>query len=230
MWFGYRLYPYVPVTGPHKYMHALVPVVLAPRPAIVTVTRFVFAWMGIGAILDSLYGPDRWVLAFLLMATAEFVGRIMIIDRVAQLADLLGIAGALLLWLLVLRRTSQRRTVVIVAFIGMIVILRLAPFTFIPDPRPFGWVPFLSFMRGSINVAVQAFCEKFFAYGGLIWLLWHRGLRLPIASALTAVLLFATSWAERYVPGRTAEITDAVMALTIGGAFLLLRQAAPRAS
>jgi hypothetical protein len=77
---------------------------------------------------------------------------------------------------------------------------------------------------------VQAFCEKFFAYGGLIWLLWHRGLRLPLAAVITAALLFATSWAERYVPGRTAEITDAVMALAIGGAFGLLRQAAPRAS
>lgn len=230
MWFGYRLYPYVPVTGPHKYVHALVPVILAPRPDILTVARFVFAWMGVGAILQALYGPNRLVLTFLLVATAEFVGRVMIIDRVAQLADLLGIAGALLLWLLVLRRTRHRLTIVTTAFIGMIIILRLAPFTFIPPPHAFGWVPFLSFMRGSIDVAVQAFCEKFFAYGGLIWLLCQRGLRLPVATTLTAALLFATSWAERYVPGRTAEITDAVMALVIGGAFLLLRQASPRAS
>lgn len=230
MWFGYRLYPYIPVTGPHKYVHALVPVIFAPRPSIVTVVRFVFAWMGIGAVLEALYGPNRLVLAFLLVATAEFLGRVMIIDRVAQLADLLGIAGALLLWLLILRHTSHRLAIVIAAFIAMIVILRLEPFTFIPVPRVFGWVPFLSFMHGSIDVAVQSFCEKFFAYGGLIWLLCHRGLRLNLATALTAALLFATSWAERYVPGRTAEVTDAVMALAIGGAFGLLRQASPRAS
>lgn len=230
MWFGYRLYPYVPVTGPHKYVHALVPVILAPRPDILTVARFVFAWMGIGAVLESLYGPDRWVLAFLLLAATEFIGRMMIIDRAAQLADLLGIAGALLLWILVLRRTRQRLAIVTTAFIGMIVILRLAPFAFIPLPRAFGWMPFLSFMRGSIDVAVQAFCEKFFAYGGLIWLLCRSGLRLNLATVLTAALLFATSWAERYLPGRTAEITDAIMALAIGGAFGLLRQASPRAS
>ena len=247
MWFGDRLYPYVPVslcasipmcqypyvpshTGPRKYVRALVPVILAPRPDVLTVAWFGFAWMSIGAILEARYGPDRWVVTFLAVATAEFLGRIVIIDRAAQLADLLGIASALLLWILVLRRNPQHLTIVITVFLGMIVIVRLEPFIFSPVPHPFGWVPRLSFMRGSIDVAVQAFCEKFFAYGGLIWLLCHRGLRLNLATVLTAALLFAASWTTRYVPGRTAEITDAVMALAIGGAFGLLRQASPHAS
>ena len=29
-------------------------------------------------------------------------------------------------------------------------------------------------------------------------------------------MLFATSWAETYLPGRSAEITDSLMALLIG--------------
>jgi hypothetical protein len=52
-------YPYVPVTGPHKYVRTLVPLILAPRPDVPTVAWFGFAWMSIGAILEALYGPDR---------------------------------------------------------------------------------------------------------------------------------------------------------------------------
>jgi len=40
--------------------------------------------------------------------------------------------------------------------------LRLAPFDFAPTGRPLGWVPFHSMMHGSIGVAMQAFCEKFY--------------------------------------------------------------------
>jgi VanZ family protein len=37
-----------------------------------------------------------------------------------------------------------------------------------------------------------------------------------VSTILVAILLFATSWAEIYLPGRSAEITDALMALLIG--------------
>jgi len=34
--------------------------------------------------------------------------------------------------------------------------------------------------------------------------------------------LFATSWAETYLPDRSAEITDALMTLLIAGGFALI--------
>jgi hypothetical protein len=102
----------------------------------------------------------------------------------------------------------------------------LQPFQFLPFPRSFGWIPFRSFMTGSINVDMQAFCQKFYEYGGLIWLLGRCGINLPIGTAMTAALLLATSIAECWLPGRSAEMTDAMMALVIGGAFAMLRRAA----
>lgn len=65
----------------------------------------------------------------------------------------------------------------------------------------------MGFMHGSINVDVQAFCEKFFFYGGLIWLMVASRLRLGVAATLVAALLFVTSWIEIYLPGRSADIT-----------------------
>jgi hypothetical protein len=77
-------------------------------------------------------------------------------------------------------------------------------------------------MQGSISVNIQAFCQKFYEYGGLIWLLNRTGMGLPSGMLLTAALLLITSVAECWLPGRSAEITDAVMALALGVAFAML--------
>ena len=63
---------------------------------------------------------------------------------------------------------------------------------------------------------------KFFLYGSLIWLLTQAGWRLRSAILSTALILFITSEAERFLPGRSAEITDALMALVIGSIFVLI--------
>ena len=71
---------------------------------------------------------------------------------------------------------------------------------------------------------IQAFCQKFYEYGGLIWLLNRGGAPLAVSTLLTATFLFATSFAECWLPGRSAEITDGLMALIVGGIFAVLRE------
>jgi hypothetical protein len=46
--------------------------------------------------------------------------------------------------------------------------------------RHFGWLPFLGFMHGSLEVNIMSFCEKAFLYGSLIWLLGRLGTDLAI--------------------------------------------------
>ena len=222
MWFGYWLYPYVPVGTVHKYLRALAPLVMGPPLAPIELVRFIVAWTGLGAILDAQYGFRRGWILLVLMIVAEFAGRVLIIDATLQPADVLGAGLALAIALLLPREGGARLAIVAFAFAGMIVVARLEPFAFSASPTAFGWVPFASLARGSVGVAIQAFCEKFFQYGGLIWLLRHAGLRAGLGTILTAVLLFVTSLVETHLPGRSAEITDTVMALAIGGVFALL--------
>jgi VanZ family protein len=47
-------------------------------------------------------------------------------------------------------------------------------------------------------------------------LLEKSGLRTGVSTILVAIMLFAAGWAETYLPGRSAELTDALMALLIG--------------
>ena len=78
-------------------------------------------------------------------------------------------------------------------------------------------------MHGSNGIDIQAFCQKVYEYGGLIWLLNRAGVRLLGSTLLTATFLFAMSFAECWLPGRSAEITDGIMALILGGIFAVLR-------
>ncbi len=220
MWASYRLYPYVPAINLHKLANNVQALLAAQSLPLDVFARFAIIWMFIGSILDSLYGFRRWLLLFPLLAGSEFVARLLIISVDLKLADIAGAAAAFALWLL-LCWLPWRFSLLSLALAALIATLRLAPFTFEPAGRRFGWVPFHSIMYGSGGVAIQSFCEKFYLYGGLIWLLCRAGMKLGVATWLTALVLFATSYAETHLPGRSAEITDAVMALMIGGAFAL---------
>jgi len=226
MFFGYRLYPYVPMIDLHKYWHALWPIVRTTGLAPYDLARYTITWLFVAAIVHSLYGFRRFLLLFPVLCGIEFIGRVLILDTELTLPDVTGAMAAYILWAMLLPLVPGRFVLVAVLFSGMIAVDRLQPFLFLPFPRSFGWIPFRSFLSGSINVAMQAFCQKFYEYGGLIWLLGRCGIILPIGTLLTAALLLATSMAERWLPGRTAEITDAAMALVIGGAFAMLSDAA----
>lgn len=225
MFFGYRLYPYVPMIDLHKYWHAVRQMLLAPSLPPGEFARYAITWLFIAVIVHSLYGFRRFLFLFPLICGVEFLGKILIVDQAVKLSDITGAVTAYLLWSLVLRRMPGRFGLVALLFAGMITAERLEPFAFAATPHGFGLIPFAGFMRGSTGVAMQAFCEKFYEYGGLIWLLGRAGLPSVVGTIVTALLLLGTSIAECWLPGRSAEVTDAVMALVIGLAFAFLRSA-----
>jgi hypothetical protein len=97
-----------------------------------------------------------------------------------------------------------------------IVLFRLEPFVFSAAPGPYSWMSFLSFMQGSIDLDVQSFFEKFFLYGRLIWLLSEAGLATRLSTLGVSAALLLASFVQVFVPGRSAEITDAILALGAG--------------
>ncbi len=54
-------------------------------------------------------------------------------------------------------------------------------------------------------------------------MLGKSGLRPGVATIVVATMLFAASWMETYLPGRSAEITDALMALLIGAIIAVIK-------
>ena len=100
----------------------------------------------------------------------------------------------------------------------------LLPVQFLSQPRPFGWTPFLSLLMASRESAVRAFFEKAFMYGTLVWLLVRAGWKIGWAALATAAMVLALRLAQTYLPGRSAEITDAIMVLGLAGDLSLVEK------
>jgi VanZ family protein len=231
LWLGYRLYPYVPAIDLHKYWEALKPVVLYPHPTAYDLFRYTAIWLAIGSLIEALGGPRRGWLLFPLFIAAVLAAKVTIIDKTLSAAEIAGAAIAFAVWLLlaVSVGTRMRVTLIGLLFSAYIIAERLEPFQFAADGRAFGWIPFRSFLYGALELNILSFLEKAFLYGTVIWLLDKSGLRPGRSTILVAIVLFATSLAETHLPGRSAEITDALMALLIGAIIAAIKTPAEAA-
>jgi VanZ family protein len=221
-WAGYKLYPFVPVIDLHKYWNALKPIVLYPTASWSGLFTHAASWIA-AAFLTSRVTEGKYE-AFWFAAFVAFVmiAKILIMDAGLSVEDVAGAAIALV-WLLATKGREKGRLITALPVLALSVLAtRLEPFVFTRSAGNFGWVPFSGFMHGSINVNVLSFLEKFFLYGSLIWLLQRCGLKLMKSTALVAIALLATSILEIYIPARSAEITDAMMAVIIGLSFALV--------
>jgi hypothetical protein len=229
-WLGYRLFPYVPTTDLHKYWDALKPVVLTPSLPPYDFFRYTVMWLTISHIVEAIVGQNRSRILIPIIVAGTFAAKIMIVSKFLTVAEILGAILAFALWLVALRfGTRMRFAAAAVLLAALVVVERLEPFYFSPFENHFGWIPFLSLMDGSLEVNIQSFLEKFFLYGSLIWLLTVSGMRLSGAALLVSATLFVTSMVEVYLPNRSAEITDAVMALLIAAMFGLTGQVSKNA-
>jgi hypothetical protein len=104
---------------------------------------------------------------------------------------------------------------------------RVLPWQWGGAPLAFQWIPFYSFLHGSLQLNLIFFSEKFYLYGAVLLLLVKSGMRLGLAVTLECVILLATSVLQMFLLGRSAEITDALMALLLGLIYWLLRGAEP---
>lgn len=221
-WVGYRLFPFVPTLNLHKYWSAIKPVIINPDPTYYDLLRYTAMWLGIGALIEAIVGTRRGWLFFSLFVVGILVGKIMIVGATLNAGEIAGAAAAIAAWIVLGFRPALRIILIAFAFCAYVVAERLEPFQFAATPGPFSWIPFLGFMSGDLAIAVMSFLQKFFMYGSIIWLLTQIGWRLRSAIFSTALILFITSEAERFLPGRSAEISDAFMVLVIGTIFALI--------
>jgi VanZ family protein len=223
-WAGYRLFPYVPTTDVHKYWDALKPVILHPSLTGYDLFRYTAIWLTIGALIEAICGPRRVWLLFPLFVGLVFGAKVMMVDTTLTTAEIAGAGLALCTWSVLAVQVRLRASVIALLFCGYVIAERLEPFQFGSTAAPFTWVPFLGFMSSSPEMGVLSFFQKFFLFGSSIWLLAQAGLRLRLSIAIIAGILFMTSYAEAYLPNRSAEVTDTVMALIIGAVFALIEK------
>jgi VanZ family protein len=97
----------------------------------------------------------------------------------------------------------------------------LRPFHFQGPPQPFGWLPFESWFGGAADSYYGPLFGKLFLYTAILCVERKSGMRWIWAFVTPGAILFAGELAQRYLPGRTPEITD-VFLLAAGAVLLYL--------
>jgi VanZ family protein len=238
-WLGNRLFPYFPAGDFHAHWSSLRTLLTVPGP--LDLYKQSVYWLAAAVMLDSLFAPmlksaesartvnlestrSRIALAaMVVMIAAVAMARLFLIGGTVSSAEIAGPFIAILAWA-AMSRLTRRAAIVAILFVVLAILQALDPFHFLAEPRQFGWIPFASFISGPREGGVRVFFEKAFTYGTLVWLPVRAGASFPIAAIAGTALVFCLRLAQVFLPGRSAEITDAVMVLMMAGLMALVRE------
>jgi VanZ family protein len=217
-WLGVELFPYTPVLDLRRYL-ALERAFRSPRfPSMDEFAQLVF-WLALAVMLEAVTGAalSRWTLPVVILA----VLLIRLANAVISPADIAGSLLALAVWMAISK--WRFRVPLIAALLLFYATLQaLQPFAFLGAPRHFGWIPFLSFIDGPRLGGTRSFLEKTFIYGGLLWLWVRAGLSWPAVTIAVTLIELCLRVAQRWLPGRSAEITDVIMVLILAMVMKLI--------
>ena len=222
-WLAYRLFPYAPLIDIHAYWGALKPLVLTPKLPLHDLYRHIVVWLALAMLFEALIGSARAGAALFVLFPAILCARILM-GTALSAAEVTGGLVGVLTWILWLSRMPARVTWIAALFVGVVVMQGLEPFRFTAPARAFGWIPFRSFLEGSIGVNVLALFEKTFTYGTMTWLWVRAGYPLRTSAWCAGLLVLCLRFAQVYIPGRSAEITDFLMVMILAGMMKVLAE------
>ncbi|MDP1606049.1 MAG: hypothetical protein Q8L93_05335 [Rhodocyclaceae bacterium] len=87
------------------------------------------------------------------------------------------------------------------------------------------WLPFASSLENSIESVIRTTAFECLCFGAILWAATRSGALLGGTTAMVAALAFGCEWEQRYLPGRTPEITALLLAVAMGWLVAALRNA-----
>lgn len=229
-WLGYRLFPYVPTIDFQHVKDALKPLLSLDLIPLDVARHFVVTLV-VGRLLQALTTPGRALLGMIVIPLGAIAAKPFIMTKVILPSELVGVVAGVAVWVIVLSHLRWRTGIVATLLAVQIAVQGTTPFIFRPEPVLISVIPFIGFEGGSMAVNLQAFLEKIFLYGALVWLLAAAGRSVVFAVIASATLLTILELAQMFLAGRVSEITDPLLAIVLGLVFYILDirdQAKPR--
>ena len=225
-WATDQLYPFFPIFSSAHLRQAVHDLILTRSLSPVAVWAAAAEWFAAALALEAILGRlgGAWFPGALLAMAL----RIFMPSRVLSLDEVAGAVLAVVIW--EIPPSKRRLALGLVLSLSAIFLAELAPFHFAPHPAPFSWIPLGATFENERWGALVILSRKAFFYGSAIWLMVRAGVRYPLAGAALAVELFLLEMVQRYLPGRTPEITDALIAIVMTAALWALDGRHPRGS
>jgi VanZ family protein len=223
LWLGFRLAPFVPALDWQKFKEALRPVFLDPQFGLLDTYRYMVGWLVVGYAVRRLWRREYSLHALAAIIFIVLAGRIVIVGKVLVAPELLALVLCIPVSAALVAMSDRRRAGVLALLLASVIVLQgLKPFEFLAEAHSFSWVPFMNSLNDSLEVNYSVLLEKCFWYFSLVWLLTRWGMGVVVATGVTTGLLALIEVAQLWLPERSAEITDPLLALTAGILLALL--------
>ena len=152
--------------------------------------------------------------------------KLILFERHLTSSELAGALAGLAVFAVFGRSRSFATRVLPALLIALLAARELLPFRFGP-PAEFIWIPFGASLSSQDADSLLVLFRKAFVYGSAIWFVQEARGRVWSVTLSISFLLFVLEWFQRWIPGRTPEVTDALMAVLMG-AVLALSSGEPR--
>jgi VanZ family protein len=225
LWLGFRLAPFVPTIDWQKYKDALKPLFIDPQIGGLEFLRYVTGWLVVAYAVRLLTRREYALGATLAIVGIVLFGRLVVVGKTLNVSELAALAACVPLAALLIALRERRRVAVLAVLLAAVTVAQgVAPFELLPNAQGFSWMPFRSSLRGSLELNYSALLEKCFWYFSLVWLLARCGWSSATAALGTASLLTAIEVVQMWLPGRSADVTDPLLALAAGLLFAMSRE------
>lgn len=221
-WLGWQGFPFFPAFSLFALRHKLAALVAAPAISPLAFFSSFVQWLAVARLLEAITGRRRLrviMTALLLLLPL----RLLIAGRTFTWPELAGACAACL----VLRWIESRATVVAGLFVLALALRGASPFHFRTSAAAFCWIPFQALLQSDWISGFTVFLEKSFWYGAAVWLVREAGVNLLPATTGVCLLLAAVEAVQVYLPGRTPEITDPILAAIMAVILWLLERRRP---
>jgi len=218
-WGAYQLYPFFPIFSSTRFEQVLHTLIATRALSPVATWAAAAEWLAAALALEAVFGRLRtsWLAGAMLLSGL----RIFMPSRSPAPEEVAGAALALAAWEIL--PSKRRLPLGVWMALSAILLVELAPFHFTRHAAPFSWVPLGASFENERWGALVILLRKAFLYGSVIWLLVRSRVAYPVAGSALAASLLVLEMVQRYLPGRTPEITDALIAVVMTAALWALR-------
>jgi VanZ family protein len=172
------------------------------------------AFLVLSAVLRTLLNRDSFWAAFGALVGLSFAARLLFVGQQLTLDEPLALALTLPIIARLRDRGYASAQTPLFAFICVAWLVHgLAPFAFAAPAQPVSWLPFPEFAGGATDGGYVDVLRRAFVCIGAVWVAAGSSLGLGAGTAMLLGVVAVGELAQRYLPTRVPDTTDAVLVL-----------------
>jgi VanZ family protein len=209
LWLSLNWWPFVPTLDWAHLKTELNAVLAGPHGSITSLSGAALGVLVIGHLLHSLHSRRR---VLLMVCGTALVGRLFTVEQWLSLSVLLGIAAGLLAAEVAWRADeSSTARLLFWCVVLWFALDALRPYQFRADAHAVHWLPFKAMLHGSMLSNLLSLCWNLFWIGAAVSLAARSARSMNRVTLAIAVGVAALELLQTRLPGRTADITPALL-------------------